>query len=182
VPRGAVQFLGGRQVLYLATDKPGVFVQREVVSGSETNGLVAIFSGVNPGERVVTEGSFLLRAESLKIKPDQLSATSSQSVIQPAPATEPARIASGVQTAKVRVTENGYEPVTVTLRKGVPARLTFVREVGETCGTEVVIAEFNIKQNLPLNEPVVVEFTPSKVGQFEFTCGMKMLKGKIIVR
>jgi len=35
---------------------------------------------------------------------------------------------------------------------------------------------------LPLNEPVVVEFTPEKKGEFAFTCGMGMLKGQIIVQ
>jgi plastocyanin domain-containing protein len=29
---------------------------------------------------------------------------------------------------------------------------------------------------------VVVEFTPSKTGEFKFACGMDMLRGKIIVQ
>ncbi|MCI0389773.1 MAG: ATP-binding protein [Acidobacteria bacterium] len=38
-------------------------------------------------------------------------------------------------------------------------------------------------ENIPqMNQPVVVEFTPAKTGEFKFACGMDMLRGKIIVR
>jgi cobalt-zinc-cadmium efflux system membrane fusion protein len=71
VPRAAVQVIGTKQVVFIATDRPSTFVQRQVSAGPEVNGLVPIYSGVRAGERVVTEGSFLLRAESLKINPTQ---------------------------------------------------------------------------------------------------------------
>ncbi len=86
-----------------------------------------------------------------------------------------------VQEATVKVTEKGYEPAELKLRLGVPARLTFVRETDATCGTEVVSPEYDIERVLPLKERVVVEFTPQKSGEFTFTCGMKMLKGKLVV-
>ncbi len=86
-----------------------------------------------------------------------------------------------VQEATVKVTEKGYEPAELKLRLGVPARLTFVRETDATCGTEVVFPEYDIEHALPLNERVVVEFTPQKTGEFVFTCGMKMLKGKLVI-
>src|SRR5438105_7878395 len=71
VPRAAIQNVGARQVVFVAANQPGVFIQREVTVGPEANGLVPIYSGVSPGERVVTDGSFLLRAESLKLNPTQ---------------------------------------------------------------------------------------------------------------
>ncbi len=86
-----------------------------------------------------------------------------------------------VQEATVKVTEKGYEPAELKLRLGVPARLTFIRETDATCGTEVVFPEYDINQVLPLKERVIVEFTPQKSGEFGFTCGMKMLKGKLVV-
>ena len=72
VPRAAVQSIGAKQVVFVGTSQPGVFVQREVTIGPESNGLVPIYGGVSAGERVVTEGSFLLRAESLKRNPVQI--------------------------------------------------------------------------------------------------------------
>ncbi len=91
-------------------------------------------------------------------------------------------VSDSVQTATVELTDDGYTPASITLRPGVLARVTFVRRVEETCGTAVVLPDFNIHRDLPLNEPVVVEFTPKKAGTFTITCGMNMLRGKIIVR
>ena len=86
------------------------------------------------------------------------------------------------QTVTVKLTKEGYQPESFKLKRGVPARVTFVRETDETCGKEVVIKEYDIKRALPLNEPVVVEFTPRKTGEFTFACGMDMIRGKIIVQ
>ena len=87
-----------------------------------------------------------------------------------------------IQKVTVALTEKGYEPASLKLRRGIPAQVTFVRKVSATCGTQVVIADYNIKRALPLNEPVLVEFTPKKTGTFAFTCGMGMLRGSLIVR
>ena len=78
------------------------------------------------------------------------------------------------------VTEQGYEPAKLTLRAGTPARITFVRTTDKTCGAEVVFLSSNIKRALPLNEPVVIEFTPTK-GDIAFVCGMNMLTGVVVV-
>jgi plastocyanin len=92
------------------------------------------------------------------------------------------RSSETVQTAKVIVGEHGYEPATVTLRAGTPARITFVRTTDKTCASEVVFPSLNIKRALPQNEPVVIEFTPAKSGEIAFTCGMSMLEGTLVVQ
>ena len=86
----------------------------------------------------------------------------------------------GAQTAAVEVTSKGFEPDSLKLKAGVPAKVTFVRKTDQTCAKEVVIKEYGIERKLPLNEPVTVEFTPRK-GEFTFACGMNMIKGKLIV-
>ncbi|MEW6207842.1 MAG: efflux RND transporter periplasmic adaptor subunit [Acidobacteriota bacterium] len=182
VPRSAVQSLGAKQVVYVATGETGVFIQRDVTTGAETNGLVPVYSGLTAGERVVTEGSFLLRAESFKLNPAQTSASSAETsagMHQHASEQEPAE---KIRTIRIEVSEKGFEPSTIRLKKGVLARLIFVRKVEVTCATEVVIEEFGIKQELPLNEPAQVELTPNKAGEFSFACGMNMIRGKIVVR
>jgi plastocyanin domain-containing protein len=90
--------------------------------------------------------------------------------------------AAKVQSASVALTERGYEPAGLRLRRGVPARITFTRKVSATCATEVMLPEYGIKRALPLDEPVVVEFTPKKSGEFTFSCGMGMLRGTMIVK
>ena len=87
-----------------------------------------------------------------------------------------------VQSATVTLTDKGYQPRSLKLRRGVLARVTFIRKIEETCGKAVAIPEYNIRRDLPLNEPVVVEFTPTKAGEFKFTCGMGMLRGTLIVQ
>ncbi|MFN0118906.1 MAG: efflux RND transporter periplasmic adaptor subunit [Blastocatellia bacterium] len=174
IPRTAVQMIGARQVVYVETSQAGVFAQRTVRTGTETNGLAPVFAGLRAGERVVTEGSFLLRAESLRLDPAQLT---EPSATPDAPPPEPAE-----QRARIVLTGKGYQPASIRLRAGIPARLTFVREVEATCGTEIVLPDYGIKKELPLHQPVVVEFTPAQPGEFSFACGMNMLRGKLVVR
>lgn len=70
VPAAAVQNMNDKQVVFVATDKPGVFVARSVRLGKESNGQFAVREGLNVGDKIVTDGSFLLRAELLKQHPN----------------------------------------------------------------------------------------------------------------
>lgn len=92
------------------------------------------------------------------------------------------RTAQKVQYIRINVTERGYRPTSFRLKKGIPARITFVRKTEDECGKEIVIPAYGIKRELPLNEPVTIRFTPRKAGTFGFACGMDMLRGKIIVQ
>ncbi|MFN0139893.1 MAG: efflux RND transporter periplasmic adaptor subunit [Pyrinomonadaceae bacterium] len=66
IPSSAVQNMNEKQVVFVATDKPNVFVVRPVRLGSEVNGKFIVLEGLNVGDRIVTDGSFLLRAELAK--------------------------------------------------------------------------------------------------------------------
>ncbi|MBA3713644.1 MAG: cupredoxin domain-containing protein [Pyrinomonadaceae bacterium] len=92
------------------------------------------------------------------------------------------RNVKSVQSAAVTLTDKGYQPANLKLRRGVPARVTFIRRIEETCGTEIALPAYTIRRALPLNEPVIIEFTPVKAGEFNFTCGMGMLRGTVIVQ
>jgi plastocyanin domain-containing protein len=86
------------------------------------------------------------------------------------------------QRARVEIGERGFTPVSLKLRRGVRARLTFLRTTDATCAKEIVLPEFNIRRALPLNQPVVVTFTPTKRGPVTFACGMNMMRGQLIVQ
>jgi thiol-disulfide isomerase/thioredoxin len=90
--------------------------------------------------------------------------------------------AARIQKAAIVVNGEGYEPSNIRLRRGVPAELTFIRKVEQTCGTEIVIPEYGVNRPLPLNVPVTVTFTPNRSGRFKFTCGMDMFRGALVVR
>jgi plastocyanin domain-containing protein len=89
---------------------------------------------------------------------------------------------TAVQRVTVKVTEQGYEPAVFRLRRSIPAKLTFIRTVTNTCGTQIVLPDYEIRRELQLNVPVLVEFMPKKSGTFAFTCGMGMLRGSLVVR
>lgn len=70
LPKPAVQSLGDRQVVYLPVrDEAGKFVQRSVRLGGESGEHYVVLSGVKPGDVVVIEGSFFLRAEAVRNAP-----------------------------------------------------------------------------------------------------------------
>jgi RND family efflux transporter MFP subunit len=170
VPRTAVQMIGDRAVVYLVNPQErGRFIEREVRLGETTGDRVAVLAGLKPGDVVVTSGSFALRAER-----ERLGLRSPLENVQQTPAS--------MQIARVTVSDQGYEPSSLTLRAGIPARLTFVRTSDKTCGTEVAFPSLSIKRALPLNQSVEIEFTPQKAGEIAFVCGMNMLRGAIVVQ
>lgn len=89
---------------------------------------------------------------------------------------------SGVQKLKVTVSENGFQPTSVQLKAGVPAKITFLRADEKNCGGEVLFTELGIRKDLPLGKEVLVEFTPDQNTNYSFTCGMGMLKGNVVVK
>ncbi len=71
VAKDAVQTIGNQQFVFVATEHPHEFILRPVRLGSESDGFYPVLEGVNVGDRIVTQGSFLLRAEWLKTHPTQ---------------------------------------------------------------------------------------------------------------
>ena len=69
VPRTAVQSIGERAVVYVVAegDEPR-FIERPVKLGPSSGTSVEVLEGVKVGERVVTEGSFFLRAEAARTR------------------------------------------------------------------------------------------------------------------
>ena len=80
------------------------------------------------------------------------------------------------------IVEGGYSPSTISVQKGKPIKLNFLRKDPSSCLEEVVISDFKIRRYLPLNKRVTIEITPQKKGKFNFSCGMNMFHGKIIVK
>ena len=69
VPAAAVQFVGAQAVVYVVSaDQPGRFVERNVDVGVPSGDRVSVTAGLQPGERVVIEGVFFLRAETERLR------------------------------------------------------------------------------------------------------------------
>ena len=169
VPRTAVQNVGDRTVVYLASaNEPGKFVEREVRLGAAAGDLVTVLTGVRSGDLVVTEGGFFLRAERerLGLRAKRATATATVGV---------------AQEAHVKVTDSGFEPARLVLKPGAAAQIIFTRTSEKTCATAVEFPSLKIRRDLPLNQPVVVEVTLEK-GEVAFACGMNMLRGTVVVQ
>ena len=88
--------------------------------------------------------------------------------------------AAGRQEAMITV-KGGYTPDTIVVTHGRPVRLNFRREETAACSEMVLFPDFQKSARLPTGETVAIEFTPQKPGEYEFTCQMGMLRGKLIV-
>ncbi len=82
----------------------------------------------------------------------------------------------------VNINMVGFDPETIDAKVGQPLKLAFFRPNANNCAREVVFPDLGIEKKLPPGETVVVEITPQKTGPLVFECGMKMLKGQLIVR
>ncbi len=89
--------------------------------------------------------------------------------------------AEGVQEIDVTV-KGGYQPATIVAMTGQLLRLNFTRRESTPCGEEVVLPDFGKRAHLPQDRTVAIEVTPEKPGEYEFTCGMNMYRGKLIVK
>jgi multidrug efflux pump subunit AcrA (membrane-fusion protein) len=70
VPSQALQMIGSKTVVYVPVEgDANQFEQRTVVVSDQTPAGSHVLGGVEPGEKVVTLGSFLLRAEALRQYP-----------------------------------------------------------------------------------------------------------------
>ena len=78
--------------------------------------------------------------------------------------------------------EGGYQPEVISIPQGKPITINFLRKDSSSCLEEVVLSDFKIRKHLPLNQKVSIELTPQESGEFNFSCGMGMFHGKIIVK
>ena len=88
---------------------------------------------------------------------------------------------AGVQEVKITV-KGGYSPDVIVVKENLPVRLDFYRDETASCSEEVIFGDFGIARHLPAFKTTTIVFTPNKTGEFTFTCGMNMLRGKLIVR
>jgi plastocyanin domain-containing protein len=85
---------------------------------------------------------------------------------------------------RVTANEHGFSPPSLALPKGAAgslATVTFLRTTDQTCATEVVFPELDLKKTLPLNQPVAVQVPNDAARTLSFQCGMGMYKGALVV-
>jgi plastocyanin domain-containing protein len=101
----------------------------------------------------------------------------------PTLAAEAASSGKDGRKVEIKVTDEGFVPREVKVKKGKPTTLVFTRVTDSTCITAIDIPDENVKEfELPLNKPVSLTVTPKKRGIEKFHCSaMAMGDGKLIV-
>lgn len=92
------------------------------------------------------------------------------------------QLIDGVQVVEIEAGAMGYQPRQIHLQAGVPARLVFTRTVEDDCSSRVSVPDYDVPMtDLPLNQAVAIEFTPTEEGEVQFVCGMDMQRGTLAI-
>jgi plastocyanin domain-containing protein len=83
---------------------------------------------------------------------------------------------------ELSVTNKGFEPSNITVKKGEPVHLVVTRKTDNTCATSIDIKDMGIHKDLPLNQAVAIDFTPEKPGELRYVCGMGLIGGVLLVQ
>lgn len=73
---------------------------------------------------------------------------------------------------------SGYSPNVVRAKAGIPIEMTFAQSGG--CTAEVLFPEFGIYEDLTQG-PVTVALPALEPGTYEWSCGMQMVFGALVV-
>lgn len=94
-----------------------------------------------------------------------------------------AEVKGDYQEIKVQV-QGGYDPNTIEVKKGIPLKITFARQSSSGCDQQLVFPDLNIYKTLPDDGAITLDIEiPDESGKtIQFTCGMGMLSGKIVVK
>ena len=95
-----------------------------------------------------------------------------------------AKAKKGTEKLDVAITEKGFEPNTVEVKKGQPVELVFTRKTDQTCIKEVILdtGASKVKKAVPLNKPVVFKTKFTKAGDLKYVCNMNMFSGTVKVQ
>jgi plastocyanin domain-containing protein len=85
---------------------------------------------------------------------------------------------------EIAITDKGFEPDKVQVKKGQPVELVFTRKTDQTCIKEVVLdtGASKIQKALPLNKPVAIKTKFTKAGDLKYACNMNMFSGTVAVQ
>lgn len=83
---------------------------------------------------------------------------------------------------KVVVNDGVYSPSRIKVAAGVETSIEFYRQDGSPCASTVIFPDFEVSEELPLNENKAIKLPAMPKGEYEFHCPMKMYKGTLIVQ
>ena len=91
-----------------------------------------------------------------------------------------AMTASGRQELMILV-KGSYTPDVIEVTAGTPVRLNFRREESAACTEMVVFPDFDRAAQLPEGQTVPVDLLPEQPGEYQFSCQMGTVRGRLLV-
>ncbi|MCL4464571.1 MAG: cupredoxin domain-containing protein [Chloroflexi bacterium] len=91
------------------------------------------------------------------------------------------RLVGSRQEAYV-IVRGRYRPGSITAWRGIPLRLTFVRQDEDPCSERVIFSGLGVDRYLPAHAATEVTLLPLRTGEFLFTCQMGMYQGTLVVK
>lgn len=87
----------------------------------------------------------------------------------------------GADHSTTVIVEGGYVPTHIQIPKDKKTTLIFLRRDSNSCLEDLILPDFKIKKYLPMHTPVTITLSPTRLGSFDFHCGMNMFHGTIEV-
>lgn len=90
----------------------------------------------------------------------------------------------GARRIEITVTEQGFEPDAIAVKRGEPVTLAFTRKTDHTCARSVELhtsATDKIVRDLPLGKRVEIPVSFATAGELRYSCSMDMVTGVIRV-
>jgi plastocyanin domain-containing protein len=81
-------------------------------------------------------------------------------------------VATSGRVVQITADGEGFKPSSVTIPKDTATKLVFTRTTDDTCATEVVFPDLDVKKDLPKGTPVTVDVPTDQARTLTFQCGM----------
>jgi heme/copper-type cytochrome/quinol oxidase subunit 2 len=140
---------------------------------------ISPFAIAAAGVVLVTIFLFLYSSDIVKIPNDSASAQTETVSSQPASEIDVSK--DSAPKIQMKVTQSGYTPNLITVKKGVSVELVIDNPLEDSCLSTFTMPDFNINNVNLKTGTTKLTFTPDKTGTYTFSCGMQMYKGSITV-
>ena len=86
------------------------------------------------------------------------------------------------QEVRISVTDAGFVPSSIVVKKGVPITVLITRKTDQTCAMQAVFPSIKKRVDLPLGKAVRVALPAQSAGHLSYSCGMEMLHGELVFK
>ena len=94
---------------------------------------------------------------------------------------EAAKTSKNKQKAQI-IIQGAYSPSTLVLQKGIPAEVEFVQKDSTACLAEIKSGDLALDKKLAPGEKVSIKVPTDQIGEYNYSCGMNMFHGKVVVK